>query len=341
MVVSAGVIPDSALNDPMSVRASGVSRSKLSVGWAGHSWAVQYKLFKDGAFLSNTSDTTSLVTASGASAVRVVGIEASGISRLLGTVSSSPLAAPLVIEETFEQLRSGETLMPGWYVALPGKVTVSTEKARTGTKSLKCDFDIADVPTETHCSINGNSLFVSELNKSVWFGLSTFLGEDYTPDDPNNGEIIWQWHGVAGGPAAHSSPPLAHYIHGNTATIKVNIGDEPDTYGYTLASWTMTDDVGVWIDWVGRVKFAYVDGEVEIWKKRSTDTEWGQIVDYSGSTIYHSEGQTNENGCYLLVGPYKWYWLQNYTVVSHRTMYADEIHVGDETATFNDVAPGQ
>jgi hypothetical protein len=96
---------------------------------------------------------------------------------------------------------------------------------------------------------------------------------------------------------------------------------------------SLNADKGKWVDWVLETNFNYSNGFVKVWKNGV------KIADYTGSTIYRMTGQTNQDGPWFNVGPYKWGWGNHPTQVTNRTMYADEIRQADNTASCSDVNP--
>lgn len=320
--------------------AYGLTQSRICASWKGVTGATQYRVFNDGALTTTTSNLGCSITglSPGTSAtIEVLADTPSGTFNV-GKSTATTLSGSLIIQDTMEFISPDSSASIQGWTALNPTIQVTNRRKRGGKKSVEFyyPYEQALLYDAYHCELDGNNLLHATLGSEYWFGLGTFLDSSYEViDDVNNGEIIWQWHGSTGGPATGGSPPLALYVHGTVAAIEINIGDYPNTHAVVLYEYDVRNDIGVWTDWVGHVVFDYTNGLVDMWKGNQ------KIVTYRGPTIYHANGQVNENGPYILIGPYKWNWTSLELIVQSRTMYADQIRIADDTGTFSTVDPAQ
>lgn len=150
-----------------------------------------------------------------------------------------------------------------------------------------------------------------------WYAASYYLPADYVTDAAP--EIVTQWHTNIG------SPPLALWTQNGQWRI-TRFGNKQTIVGnYTKNKWT---------DFVFHVKWsAGSDGLVEVWK------DGVKVLTFNGATIL--TGTTY--GAYMRTGLYKWPWNPTSSIVSSttkRVLYVDDVRIGNASATYYDVAPG-
>jgi hypothetical protein len=178
---------------------------------------------------------------------------------------------------------------------------------------------------------NDNGSFSSFFfpGKEYWLGFSVYLPKDWQTDNKSK-EVVFQLHGNSGG-GQYGIPPLALTIDGTDWYWGISSDQDstPDTheeYGRTPLI------KGEWVDFVIHAKFSYENdgyGLYEFWR--------------NGDTLFTREGPN----CYWATvrgpqtGIYKWDWSQSGVYdVSDRTMYLDEVTVGDASSSYEEVAPG-
>jgi hypothetical protein len=171
-------------------------------------------------------------------------------------------------------------------------------------------------------------------NSEQWYGFSVFLPSDYKQDPM--GEIIAQWHDLPDRDLGESwrSPALClktqngrfildRHWDSKQVTKKGEVsGDTIDFGSYQTGKWT---------DVVFHVKWSYdSSGLFEVWKDGKLE------VSRTGPTYYN-----DERGPYLKIGMYKGAWKHQpeNSTTSERTIYFDEVRVGDASARYEDVAP--
>lgn len=166
-------------------------------------------------------------------------------------------------------------------------------------------------------------------NSEQWYGFSVFVPRQYKKDRVH--EIIAQWHGKPDRNLGESNvrPPLAldieddkfgliNHWDANRNLEKSNIPEQEWDLG--------TIQKGKWTDWVFHVKWSYKsDGLIEVWK------DGNLAVRKTGPNSYN-----DEKGPYFKMGVYKNRWGSG---VSERTLYFDEVRIGDPSAGYSSVAP--
>jgi hypothetical protein len=103
------------------------------------------------------------------------------------------------------------------------------------------------------------------------------------------------------------------------------------TIRYDAGSWLA--DRGKWTDWVFHFKLDYT---------KNGDNGGFLKVYKDGILILHDIGGNCLNdilGPYPVIGTYKYGWRKNPTDTNTRTVYFDEIRIGDRNSSYNDVAP--
>lgn len=150
-----------------------------------------------------------------------------------------------------------------------------------------------------------------------WYAASYYLPSDYVTDAAPEG--VTQWHTNIG------SPPLSLWTQNGQWRI-TRFGNKQTIVGnYEKNKWT---------DFVFHVKWSTgSDGLIEVWKNGV------KVLTFNGATIL--SGTTY--GAYMRTGIYKWPWNPTSSIVSSttkRVIYVDDVRIGNEYATYNDVAPG-
>lgn len=232
----------------------------------------------------------------------------------------------LLLESGFE----GEDFLNGWgnkQKCCDYSITQSSEVARAGKSAVKFVLlkTDEDVSKGKRSEITQNPESSTEVER--WYGISFYLSDWATDPAP---ELIIQWHQTAEGNGI--APPLGLWVKNNNFFVaKTN-----DATG-TGADRTDIGPVTInkWIDFVFHIKWSVKPGGlVEIWQ--------------DGKKVYSKEGVNNAGsirGNYLKTGIYKWPWYTKYkgSYISNqeqRILYVDEVRIGNEHATYDDVKPG-
>lgn len=195
-----------------------------------------------------------------------------------------------------------------------------TDFARTGSYSTR--FELRKTDGLIGSGMRSESCRYSKgevLGKiERWYGASYYLPSDFATDAAP--EILTQWHTSIG------SPPLALYTQNGDWRI-VRRGNLQTTVAkYTKAKWT---------DFVFHVIWSTeTDGLIEAWKDGVKVYTWKGATMYAGTVA----------GAYMRTGIYKWPWnptSKAYTsTTTKRVVYIDDVRIGNQYATYKDVAPG-
>jgi len=155
-----------------------------------------------------------------------------------------------------------------------------------------------------------------------WYAFSTYLAEPW-PDNAKN-EIIAQWHANRDafvGDVPARGPPLAIRLYGGQFVITQGadadfVSDEQWIARTRL--WNGPVVAGRWLHWKVQARWSYEDdGMTRIWLNDEL------IVDDQGPNTYN-----DLRGVYLKLGPYH--------PDQSRTMYIDDVHVGNSEPRFDD-----
>ncbi|HEX8910933.1 MAG TPA: heparin lyase I family protein [Humisphaera sp.] len=174
-----------------------------------------------------------------------------------------------------------------------------------------------------------------------WYGFSVFVADGVKPDAVNT--IVAQWHEQPDRDLGETwrVPPLYLAMLNGKWVIATRWDSRPKSDG----SWIPPAPTGGrlelrpaavatgrWVDWVFHVKWSYAsDGLLEVWKDGT------KVVDRAGPNTYNDEA-----GNYFKVGLYTPDYATNTNPVNAvKMLFADDVRLGNETATYADVAPGR
>lgn len=218
-------------------------------------------------------------------------------------------------------------------------VEVSAAARRAGRKSLRVhlDYDGPDgAEFRSEISDHSGPSAPLVLGRPYWIGFSIYVPSDWQADPADwDNQVMWQTHTSASAPS-NTSPGTALRIrnHQWVASLKYDLDDGA---GVQTRSKSLAPVVpGTWNDFVVQVRYDVGStGILKVWKdQRAGDAP---LWDYRGPTT--SVGDT---GGYNKFGLYHTGWKFN-VPTSHKvhTYYFDEIRIGNENASFEQVAPGR
>jgi hypothetical protein len=232
--------------------------------------------------------------------------------------------------------------LPG---ATPGRIDVVAAPNLPGVKAAR--FFVNRAPNSFRAEI---SLPSEKGWNERWYAERIFLPEDWVLDPSKARSIVMQWHGIPGNFRA-TYPNLALAVENNHWVIARSFGD-PKTKPTRDYATIGEIKPGTWVSWVVHAKWSpNKDGLIQIWKD-------GQLVfDRKGSNIYGTLGI--EYTPYLKTGIYHPFWHVSgdasrrddqsrvafdaetaaKTPVKNKTVYVADFKMGNEHATYNDVAP--
>ena len=228
----------------------------------------------------------------------------------------------LIFQGTFEEANSLNDL----YLekANENSITHSFEQVRGGSSAVK--FHLNKTDADVAGSKRSEALLEWQESPKFerWVGMSIFLPSSYVTDPAE--ESVFQWHAINSvdlDGASMNNAAIAMYTKNGRWELGMKYGGTFDMGVY---------DKNVWTDWVIHVKFsAGSDGVFEIWK--------------NGKLMLQRNGRNNYNdlkGNFFKIGIYKYAWPQGYaSTTTSRTLYYDEIKIGNENSSYAEVAPTQ
>lgn len=222
-------------------------------------------------------------------------------------------------------------------------IQITSAQKRLGNSSVKFELHNNDPEQYSGKRAELRRWPPDEQFAERWFAFSIFLPENYETD-PKSAEIVAQWHNYPDLNLGEqwTSPPLC-LLTKNGNWFVVIIWDDnkiSDMEEITLNNKQIIVDLGSyendknkWIDWVFHVKWGWLDSHkpvLEIFK--------------DGKLVYSRKGPNttnDETGVYFNIGIYKWDWLTNpqKSVLTERTIFIDEVKIGDANCSLSDFYP--
>lgn len=253
------------------------------------------------------------------------------LALVFGFNTASAQRKHLIFESTFDSPAS----ITKWYersITKPWSAIIATDIVRAGKGCLKVDLirgkDILNGP-------RAELGMAPQATGESWYGFSNFFPTKYESDVAP--EIINQWQGkpdLAIG-EAWRSPPLGLELRLNRYRVAIRwAADKINTVLNTKVEYVDLGPIehNKWNDWVFHIKWGYKSGTLQIWKNGKLILErLNKPIGYN-DILYP----------YLKVGIYKWEWsdLKTLSTSKERSYYIDEVRVGNNLATYNDVFPG-
>jgi hypothetical protein len=215
------------------------------------------------------------------------------------------------------------------------KGEVVTEHPRAGKYCLKQVLKFQDFPAKKRCEVSKYDIGI--MGTERWYGFSIYLPGESFPDETF--DIVAQIHGNPDRSLNEPwrSPVLSVETHGHDWMVVNRSDKEPlskpakDGAGGTIQTqilWTGPYVTDEWTDWVLHVKWSIGDdGLVEVWKNGQ------KIATRQGPNCYNDV----ERQMFFKIGIYKPGYRP--TCKPERVVYDDEIRIGSELASYDDVAP--
>lgn len=194
-------------------------------------------------------------------------------------------------------------------------ITQAKDKYYSGNSSAR--FELRDTDPEVQSGTRSEITFPTTTNLNRWYSFAIYFPTDgYAKDDAD--EVINQWHQGGG-----KTPALCLRTRNDILYLRV--------LGVWKSLGTIVKDT--WQSYVLHVKHAPdKTGIVEIWRD-------GKLCfTYKGANMYRVTSDIKNPNWKL--GIYKSAWNGSAkTKTSKRVLYFDEIKMGSEKATYNDMAP--
>lgn len=256
-------------------------------------------------------------------------VAAVALGLVAGLGTAQPAAAdPAGLLRTLDWENPADRTLPGappanfnkHFVTGHGATTVSSP-VRGGGHAVRFELNRTD-PSPPSGSKRAELTQRDEqpVNAERWYGFSINLDPTWAYDVSS--EIVSQWHQCDSG-CPGGSPPVALLTSKGNWKIDFR-GEIVDLGPYATGTWT---------DWVFHMRWR-TDGSglLEVWR--------------DGAPVLTRTGAVHGGGLrspYFKLGIYKWDWnfADRPSNVSRRVMYHDELRIGDERATYDDVAPGR
>lgn len=194
-------------------------------------------------------------------------------------------------------------------------ITQAADKCYTGVKSAR--FELRDTDPEVQSGTRSEIVFPETTNLNRWYSFAIYFPSDgYAKDDAD--EVINQWHQGGG-----KTPALCLRTRNDILYLRV--------LGVWKSLGTITKDT--WQSYVLHVKHAPdYTGIVEIWRDGKL------LFTYKGANMYRVTGEIHNPNWKL--GIYKSAWNGTAkTKVSKRVLYFDDIKMGSERATLQEMTP--
>jgi hypothetical protein len=236
-----------------------------------------------------------------------------------GTVSANAIGHLLYHENAdgsglFSTLISGTTDYVSKQTSTTYGITASTAQYYNGTKSVR--FELRDSDAMTKNGTRAEISFPDATNLNRWYAFALFAPSAQYKTDTDD-DVISQWHQGGG-----ATPALCLRVKSDRIYVRI------------LGTW---NDLGVfekdkWRAYVMHVKHsAGSDGLIEIWR------DGQKIMSRSGANMYAVTGDYHNPNWKM--GIYKSDWNSTTTQSTERVLYFDDIKLGNEYATYNDMVP--
>ena len=239
----------------------------------------------------------------------------------------------LLFENSFESSAAGDAYLTG---TIGGAMhndqhccTYSIQKAtssgsftaREGTGAVRYELRSTDPPVSQ--SLRAELTMPDGYTDAGvrWYGFSYYF-ENWQSDSWVSHELQWHPDNNTGAAELQLRTTNNQYtiVHGTEAT-SYHYDVFPAPYRTVVSN--------VWVDFVFHVKFAADNtGFLQVWK------DGVLLVDESNIVTAEPEGQ------YIKIGINNWSWYEgDVGSVTQRVFYIDEVRVGDQNASYCDVAP--
>ncbi len=222
-----------------------------------------------------------------------------------------------------------------------GSSELNSVTVKEGTKSIKCVLD--NTNGICHRAMIRNDFFAygtkpEETKNERWFRFSINMpasgAEEWLPD--SLGDLFCQL--ISGG---KGGPILAfNGVNGNYKLEYRYSDRDPDTDTNPVVRsqsiFSLAIKKGIWIDWVFHVKFSPLtpEGIIEVWMNEGDG--YAKMADLHDIRFGFPSPIT---ATHLDLGVYKWPWkCPTNSPVRNRTIYIDDVKIGTELATFEDLA---
>lgn len=171
----------------------------------------------------------------------------------------------------------------------------------------------------------------STSQKEGWYGFSQFFPDTYTSG--STGEVIGQWHVQPDDGETTNRSPSNALIASDDKLKWMLRWDADRIMEDGFSDGHIYIELGEipknrWIDWVVHIKYSHTNtGILEVWM------DGKKIIDRQNMPNAYNDGAYP----YFKFGVYKWEWG---AASSKRVIYYDEVRIGDENSSYDEVKPG-
>jgi hypothetical protein len=250
------------------------------------------------------------------------------------TQSTARTNSKVINADGFEGSWFSNFWIPELRTATAGKI--STDFARSGKQSMRFGWmpsQYDGTNTSMHSELGTDALKDGEVER--WYGYSIYMPANKMADD-NETIVFSQWHGVANAGEEDTVPPLAFYLEPNNqikayyraSNVAITKPLQVPTSQKILRLGTASYDK--WVDYVVHIKWdpSGNTGILEIWQ------DGKQVANERNINI----GYPQKYKPYWKAGIYAWTGKSKY---AERVLYYDDVQIGNATATYDTVKPGQ
>jgi hypothetical protein len=171
----------------------------------------------------------------------------------------------------------------------------------------------------------------STVRAEGWYGFSQYFPDHYKSDATS--EVIGQWHDQADEGEHVDRSPSNTLLTGEGRIKWMARWDADKIMDSGYSDGLEYIDIGPipkneWIDWVVHIKYSHINtGILEVWMNGK------KVIDRQNMpNSYYDDTYP-----YFKFGVYKWNW--GYTS-SQKVIYYDEVRVGNENSSYDEVKPG-
>jgi hypothetical protein len=211
----------------------------------------------------------------------------------------------------------------------PAQILSTPVRAGTGAAWFYLNRDTSDSAIRTEIHIVDPKLVIG---RTYWLGVSHFVPTSHTPDSTI--DVFYN---------LHSRPDPGEDVDGAPFSLRtlrdtwdLVIRGDPNRTSPSATTLVRNFDMGPiqkgqYTDWVFRILLSYqANARLEAWKNGI------KVLDYRGPNVYN-----DALGPFIKMGIYKPAWAQpTSSPITERTVFIDDVRVGDANATFAEVTPG-
>jgi hypothetical protein len=227
----------------------------------------------------------------------------------------------------------------GWQTQFPHstKGSIVTTPVRAGKYALRNELTYADFKTYGDSRNRRSEVYTENVGKpgeERWYGFSIYLPKGW--EELETFDIVMQIHNKPDAGEGPKSPIMTLETHGKDWSVNNRWDKEKiskpakNGAGGTITTnrlWTGPYETEKWTDWVFHVKWSLEDdGLIEVWK------DGQKIAEQKGPNGYN-----DEQPYYMKIGVYKP--AYRVTAPPQRVIFHDEVRIGNEKASYADVAP--